>query len=98
MAVDEGVHIGAIYRENSAVNPPCCSFHIGTLNDAGHLMVVALANFDGLQTVAYYTLKNLYQPGDTIHTTYVEDSAGAGVHTCMCIVSGFCNWLLDTLS
>ena len=50
------------------------------LDAAGHLMVVALANFEGLQTVAYYTLKNLYQPGDTIHTTYVEDSAGAGVH------------------
>ncbi|KAL3159376.1 hypothetical protein ABBQ38_009807 [Trebouxia sp. C0009 RCD-2024] len=45
----------------------------------GHLMVVALANFEGLQTVAYYTLKNLYQPGDIIHTTYVEDSAGADV-------------------
>ena len=43
-------------------------------------MVVALANFEGLQTVASYTLKNLYQPGDTIHTTYVEDSAGEGMH------------------
>lgn len=48
------------------------------VDDAGNLMVVALANFEGLRTVAYYTLKNLYQPGDTIHTTYVEDSAGEG--------------------
>ena len=43
-------------------------------------MVVALADVEGLQKVAYFTLKNLYQPGDTIHTTYVEDAAGTGGH------------------
>lgn len=41
-------------------------------------MVVALANLEGLQKVASFTLANLYQPGDTIHTTYVEDTAGSG--------------------
>ena len=41
-------------------------------------MVVALANLEGLQTVASFTLANLYQAGDTIHTTYVEDTAGSG--------------------
>lgn len=46
-------------------------------------MVVALADVEGLQRVAYFTLKNLYQPGDTIHTTFVEDTAGRGEHTSM---------------
>ena len=48
---------------------------------AGNLMVVALADVEGLQKVAYFTLKNLYQPGDTIHTTFVEDTAGKGGQT-----------------
>ena len=49
-------------------------------------MVVALADMAGLQKVASFTLNNLYKPGDTIHTTYVEDTANSGetslpVHT-----------------
>ena len=54
--------------------PGLSSFHAA----AGNLMVVALADVEGLQKVAYFTLKNLYQPGDTIHTIYVEDAAGTG--------------------
>ncbi len=46
---------------------------------AGNLMVVALADISGLQKVATFTLNNLFQPGDTIHTTYVEDTANSGV-------------------
>lgn len=42
-------------------------------------MVVALADISGLQKVATFTLNNLFQPGDTIHTTYVEDTANSGV-------------------
>lgn len=45
---------------------------------AGSLMVVALADMAGLQKVASFTLNNLYQPGDKIHTTYVEDMGSAG--------------------
>ena len=41
-------------------------------------MVVALADIAGLQKVASFTLNNLYQPGDNIHTTYVEDTGSAG--------------------
>ena len=41
-------------------------------------MVVALADMAGLQKVASFTLNNLYKPGDTIHTTYVEDTANSG--------------------
>ena len=44
----------------------------------GNLMVVALANIEGLKRVASFTLANLYRPDDTIHTTYVEDTAGTG--------------------
>ena len=54
---------------------------------AGNLMVVALADVEGLQKVAYFTLKNLYQPGDTIHTTYVEDAASAGMHPAFLVIS-----------
>lgn len=43
----------------------------------GKLMVVALADMAGLQKVASFTLNNLYKPGDTIHTTYVEDTANS---------------------
>ena len=42
-------------------------------------MVVALADMAGLQKVASFTLNNLFQPGDTIHTTFVEDTANSGV-------------------
>ncbi len=45
----------------------------------GNLMVVALADMAGLQKVASFTLNNLFQPGDTIHTTFVEDTANSGV-------------------
>lgn len=45
---------------------------------AGNLMVVALADMAGLQKVASFTLNNLFQPGDTIHTTFVEDTANSG--------------------
>ena len=45
-------------------------------------MVVALANIAGLQKVASFTLNNLYRPGDTIHTTYVEDTGTAGELPC----------------
>ena len=55
---------------------------------AGNLMVVALADVEGLQKVAYFTLKNLYQPGDIIHTTYVEDAAGTGGRYSMSNSSG----------
>ncbi len=41
-------------------------------------MVVALADMAGLQKVASFTLNNLFQPGDTIHTTFVEDTANSG--------------------
>ena len=41
-------------------------------------MVVALADLAGLQKVASFTLNNLYRPGDTIHTTYVEDTGNSG--------------------
>ena len=41
-------------------------------------MVVALADMAGLQKVASFTLSNLFQPGDTIHTTFVEDTANSG--------------------
>ncbi|DBA69776.1 TPA: hypothetical protein ACH3X2_012498 [Trebouxia sp. C0005] len=43
----------------------------------GNLMVVALADMAGLQKVASFTLNNLFQPGDTIHTTFVEDTANS---------------------
>ena len=42
-------------------------------------MVVALADMAGLQKVASFTLNNLYKPGDTIHTTFVEDTASSGI-------------------
>lgn len=42
-------------------------------------MVVALADKAGLQKVASFTLDNLFQAGDNIHTTYVEDNASSGV-------------------
>ena len=45
----------------------------------GNLMVVALADMAGLQKVASFTLNNLFQPGDTIHTTFVEDTANSGL-------------------
>ncbi len=41
-------------------------------------MVVALADMAGLQKVASFTLNNLFQPGDTIHTIFVEDTANSG--------------------
>ena len=41
-------------------------------------MVVAMADMAGLQKVASFTLNNLFQPGDTIHTTFVEDTANSG--------------------
>ena len=41
-------------------------------------MVVALADMAGLHKVASFTLNNLFQPGDTIHTTFVEDTANSG--------------------
>lgn len=44
----------------------------------GNLMVVALADMAGLHKVASFTLNNLFQPGDTIHTTFVEDTANSG--------------------
>ena len=49
-------------------------------------MVVALADMAGLQKVASFTLNNLYKPGDTIHTTYVEDTANSGESTLVCII------------
>lgn len=62
---------------------------------AGNLMVVALADIAGMQKVASFTLNNLYQPGDNIHTTYVEDTGTAGTFTdikCMrCFVKRVCN-------
>ena len=49
-------------------------------------MVVALADIAGLQKVASFTLNNLYQAGDNIHTTYIEDTGSAGkcsaAHNC----------------
>lgn len=74
--------------------PGLRSLHAG----AGNLMVVALADVDGLQKVAYFTLKNLYQPGDTIHTTYVEDAAGTGGHHSMAKppICHFCTQLLHS--
>lgn len=54
--------------------------NVGSLSShqPGSLMVVALADMVGLQKVASFTLNNLYQPGDKIHTTYVEDTGSAG--------------------
>ena len=45
-------------------------------------MVVALADMAGLQKVASFTLNNLYKPGDTIHATFVEDTASSGTLIC----------------
>lgn len=53
-------------------------------------MVVALANIAGLQKVASFTLNNLYQAGDTIHTTYVEDTGNAGELPCQVSFSADC--------
>ncbi len=56
----------------------CVCVSVSVCVCVGNLMVVALADMAGLQKVASFTLNNLFQPGDTIHTTFVEDTANSG--------------------
>lgn len=42
----------------------------------GNLLVVALSDIQGLNSLSQFALRNLYQSGDTIHMVHVEDTAG----------------------